>query len=101
MEILDSFSQRDFFTTLNTLSQKDYIIIEEYYGKVWYEYFYTSYHLDAQKKQINNTQTKVKILQDKFNKEWYNEHIHKLSSKQAPYSFSNEYYDYLLSINKT
>jgi hypothetical protein len=99
-EILNYIINKDFYSMLSVIKKTDYKTIEEYYGKVWYEYFYTSYHLDAQKKQINNTRTKVKILQDKFNKEWYNEHIHKLSSKQAPYSFSNEYYDYLLSINK-
>ena len=99
-KILDYITNKDFYSMLSTISKTDYKEIEDYYGQYWYEYFYTSYHLDMQKKQISNTQTKVKTIQDKFKKDWYGVHINKSSSKHSPYSFANEYYDFLLSKNK-
>ena len=92
VEILDSFSQRDFFTTLNTLSQKDYKIIEEYYGKTWYNYFFTSHHLSSQREIINSTGVKKKQLETKYDKEWIKNHISDPKLRKTTYSYANLYY---------
>jgi hypothetical protein len=100
MSILDTIDNQDFYTMLSSIKKSNYKIVEEYYGEFWYEFFYTSYHLNAQIKLITSTKTKTTELTDKFNKEWYNKHILNVKQKNAPYSFSNEYNDYLLSRNK-
>ena len=100
MDILDFIANKDFYTTLTTLKKSDYNLLEDYYGKYWYTHFFTSYHINAQKKNIISTKLKIKTLNDKYNKEWYNDHIEKNYIKNSPYSFASEYYDYLLSRNK-
>ena len=100
MDILDYINNKDFYTVLSNIKNKEYEIIEEYYGKYWYNNFFTSYHIIAQKKNIINTKSKVKILVDKYDKEWYSTHIETEYIKNSPYSFASEYYDYLLNKNK-
>ena len=100
MDILDYINNKDFYTLLSNIKNKEYEIIEEYYGKYWYNNFFTSYHIIAQKKNIINTKSKVKILVDKYDKEWYSTHIETEYIKNSPYSFASEYYDYLLNKNK-
>ena len=92
MEILDNFSQRDFFTTMNTLSQKDYKIIEEYYGKNWYDYFFTNHHISNQREMINSTGAKKKLLEIKYGKDWIKTHISEPKLAKTTYSYANLYY---------
>ena len=99
-EILDFITNKDFYTMLTTVKQKDYNQMEEYYGEFWYEYFYTSYHLNNQKKIINQTKTKSLIILDKYKKQWYDNHINNVYNKNAPYSFATEYHNHLLFKNK-
>ena len=98
--VLDIIDNQDFYTMLSTIKKSNYEIVEEYYGEFWYEYFYTSYHLNSQIKLITSTKQKSSLITDKFKIEWYNKHIMNAKNKSAPYSFSGEYYEYLLSRNK-
>jgi hypothetical protein len=100
MSVLDTIDNQDFYTMLSSIKKSNYKTVEEYYGEFWYEFFYTSYHLNAQIKLITSTKTKTTELIDKYNKEWYNKHILNVKQKNAPYSFFSEYHDYLLSRNK-
>jgi len=40
MKILDLIIDNDFFSTLNFLNKTDYEILENFYGKLWYEKFF-------------------------------------------------------------
>ncbi len=100
MKILESITEKDFYTTLNTLPKTDYELLEKLYGEFWYEKFFISYHINSQRSSINNTGTKKKSLETKYGKEWYNKHINEPPVKKVSYSFSSSYYNYLLMRNK-
>jgi hypothetical protein len=100
IEILNFINNKDFYTSLSSIKKADYNIIEDHYGKYWYTYFFTSYHINSQKKNIIATKIKNNTLQDKYGKEWYTTHIENEYIKNSPYSFASEYYDFLLSKNK-
>ena len=99
-DILEYIKNKDFYTVMANIKKSDYNELEEYYGKYWYNYFFTSYHINAQKKNIINTKSKINTLIDKHKKEWYHEHIETEYINNSPYSFASEYYDYLLTRNK-
>lgn len=90
MEILESIVNKDFYTTLNTITKKEYQILENFYGEFWYEKFFLSYHINHQRNIINTT-SKKKILEDKYNKDWYNKHISDPPIKKIAYSFATSY----------
>jgi hypothetical protein len=100
MNVLEYIANKDFYTVMANIKKSDYNELEEYYGKYWYHYFFTSYHINAQKKNIINTKSKMNLLIDKYKKDWYNNHIEIEYIKNSPYSFAGEYYDYLLTRNK-
>jgi hypothetical protein len=100
MNILEGITEKNFYTTLNTISKTDYEKLEKLYGEFWYEKFFISYHINSQRQSINSTGAKKKILESKFGKEWYNKHINEPPVKKVSYSFSASYYNYLLMRNK-
>ena len=100
MDILEYIANKDFYTVMSNIKKSDYNELEDYYGKYWYNYFFTSYHINAQKKNIISTKSKMNLLIDKYKKDWYNDHIETEYIKNSPYSFASEYYDYLLTRNK-
>ena len=100
MKILDSIENKDFFTTLNTLSKAEYKELENYYGEYWYEKFFISYHINSMRYLINHTGSKKKMIESKYGTEWYNVHIDKPKVKKLSYSFASEYYNMLLFRNK-
>jgi hypothetical protein len=99
-KLLELIKDKDFNTTLNTLSIADYNKLVNFYGEFWYEMVFISYHINAQRKIINSTPSKKKIIETKYGKEWYNIHIYEPPSKKVSYSFSAVYYNYLLMRNK-
>jgi len=100
MTILNSFIEKDFYLTLNTLSTKQYKELEKIYGTYWYQFFFISYHIKHQCTLIDNSQTKKKSIQDKYGKDWYEKHITNPPIKKTTYSFSSSYYNNLLLQNK-
>jgi hypothetical protein len=100
MKILESIKEKDFYTTLNTISQNDYNQLEKYYGEFWYEKFFISYHIYSQRDTISNTNTKKRALETKYGKEWVSTHIMEPPVKKVSYSFASSYYNYLLMRNK-
>jgi hypothetical protein len=99
-KLLELIKDKDFYTTLNTLSNADYNKLVNFYGDFWYEKFFISYHINAQRKNINLTPTKKKVIEQKYGKEWYNIHIYEPPNKKISYSFSAAYYNNLLIRNK-
>ncbi len=99
-KILESITDKDLYTTLNTLSKNDYLELEKLYGEYWYEKFFISYHINAQRNSINTTSAKKKSIESKYGKEWYGKHITEPPVKKVSYSFSASYYNYLLMRNK-
>ena len=100
MKILDSIVEKDFYTTLNTLTKTEYEELEQFYGEYWYEKFFISHHIKSQRNIINTTVTKKKLIETKYSKEWYAKHIDKPHINKVSYSFSAAYYNYLLMRNK-
>ena len=100
ISVLNFILDKDLFITLNTLSNKQYQLLEKNYGEYWYQYFFISYHINSQRQIINNSQSKKKNIQDKYGKEWYNKHMIDPPIKKISYSFSSAYYNNLLSRNK-
>jgi hypothetical protein len=99
-EILKLIKDKDFYTVLNTLENGDYNKLVNFYGEFWYEKFFISYHINTQRKLINSTPPKKQNFIKKYGKEWYNVHIYEPPSKKVTYSFSANYYNYLLLRNK-
>ena len=50
MDVLELIKEKDFYNTLIYLSKKKYKLIADYYGDEWYNYFFSSYHINSQKK---------------------------------------------------
>ena len=98
-KLLESIKDKDFYTSLNTISIADHNKLVNFYGEFWYEKIFISYHLNAQRNIINSS-SKKKLIEQKYGKEWYNIHIHEPPNKKISYSFSAAYYNYLLLRNK-
>ena len=104
MNILEAIKDKDLYTSLNTISKDNYSLLENYYGKFWYYKIFLSYHIESQINIIHNNSVKHKTLESKYGKEWYKLHIvdngDQSKLKKVAYSFSAEYYNYLLLNNK-
>ena len=100
LNILKNFTNKNYYLTLNTISTKDYKLMEEYYGEYWFNFFFTMAHIKNQIKQIEIDITKKKHLENKYGIDWYNKHINTLPVKKVLYSYSASYYNYLLFSNK-
>ena len=99
-KILNIIQNKDFFNSLIVLSNKQFEILENFYGKKWFEFFFVSHHLKSQFKQIENTPQKKKQLITKFGNEWYEKNINVTNFKKISYSFADIYYDNLLEKKK-
>ena len=100
IEVLDFIIDKDFYTTLNTLSKAQYGILENLYGEFWYDFFFISYHVKNQRNLIDNTAAKKKLIETKYGKNWYKKHINEPPVKKTSYSFAASYYNYMLLRNK-
>jgi hypothetical protein len=100
LKILESITEKDLYTTLNTLSKNEYSELEKIYGEYWYEKFFISYHINSQRNIINSNVTKKKSIETKYGIEWYNKHINEPPVKKVSYTFSASYYNFLLMRNK-
>jgi hypothetical protein len=99
-KILENIVDKDFYTTLNSISKNNYNILEKYYGKYWYQYFFISYHINSQKYQIDTNKLKKTQLETKYGKEWYNDHIKIINLNKKSYSYASIFYEDLLLKNK-
>lgn len=100
LKVLNFIKEKDLFRTLNTITKSDYKTIEDYYGTYWYNFFFITPHIQAQRELIINNVSKRKSIESKFGKEWYNTHIQEPPIKKVTYSFATSYYNYLLMRNK-
>ena len=75
IKILESFTDKDLYTTLNTLSKENFSLLEETYGEYWYEKFFISYHIYKQRNDIESMSTKKNNIKLKYGKECYIKHI--------------------------
>ena len=101
LNTLNKIRELDFITTLTELEKNNYLLLENYYGKFWYKYFFLSYHIHY---QINLIKTKFdaiqKLLISKYGKDWYDEHINKPIIKINKESFVAKYNKYLTNVKK-
>jgi len=104
MKALNTFKNKDFYTTITTISKGNFKLLEDTYGDHWYNYFFTVSHILHSIKIINASPTKKKTVISKVGKEWYSTHIDvkpkDIIEKKIPFSFSANYQNYLISRNK-
>ena len=98
-KILENIKNKNLFDTLTVLSKNKVEELKNYYGDFWYTYFFNSYHINETKNNILKNSNKKKIILDKFGKEWFQIHL-ETDIKKKEYSFSANYYDYLVARNK-
>ena len=99
LNILISFKNKDLYTTLETISMKDYSILEKFYGNEWYFYFFIRNHIKHQINEIVLEKFKNAKIKLKYGTPWYDKHIINYKSEYKNYSFDSNYYD-SLSIEK-
>uniref|UniRef100_A0A6C0H7V8 Uncharacterized protein n=1 Tax=viral metagenome TaxID=1070528 RepID=A0A6C0H7V8_9ZZZZ len=101
LNTLNKIRELDFITTLIELEKNNYLLLENYYGKFWYKYFFLSYHIHH---QIDLIKTKFDTIQksliSKYGNDWYNEHINKPIIKINKDSFVAKYNKYLTNVKK-
>lgn len=100
IKILKHIQDKDLISTLIILSTKEIKQLNSYYGKKWYEFFFTSYHINFQINNIKNNNINRKKLESKFGNEWVNEFLNENIIKKVSYSYATSYYNYLLAKNK-
>lgn len=100
MKILKQIEKKDLISSLLLISEKSNKELVEYYGSKWYEYFFTSYHINNQRNYIKNNNTVRKQLEQKYDKEYVSKLIEEPIIKKVSYSYASSYYNYLLSKNK-
>jgi hypothetical protein len=100
LKILKSIEDKDFISSYQYLEKNMIVKLEEYYGLKWYEYFFTSYHINNQIEILKNNINKKKILETKMGKEWLKNLINEPIVKKVSYSYAASYYNYLLMRNK-
>ena len=99
-KILNSIRKKSFYETLQYLNKKQITTLENYYGKKWYNYFFTTYHINYQREQILKSASKKKLISNKLGQEWIKKNLETKVTKKITYSFAANYYNYLLSRNK-
>lgn len=100
LDILNSIKNKNFFDTLMFLSKKHFDSLIEYYGKNWYNFFFTTEHLKYSFNKIINTTSKKRSIINKFGDIWYKININKNVTSKRTYSFANKYYDYMVERKK-
>ncbi len=100
MKILKIIEDKDFITSFSVLSDKQIKEIADFYGEKWYEFFFTSFHINNQRNIIKNNNSKRKILETKMGKDWVKKLLDEPIAKKVSYSYASSYYNYLLMKNK-
>lgn len=104
MDILESFTKKDFYNTLISIKKKNLKIIEEYYGEKWFKFFFTIEHIIYSIKKINSSPSMKKLIINNLGKDWYEEFINidtnSIIEKKIPFTFTANYQNYLISRNK-
>ena len=100
IKILNIIKDKDLYTTLNTISDKNYKDIVDYYGEFWYKFFFISNHINYTINIIENTLNKKKTLESKYGIEWYNKHIKYPTIKKINLSYSTLFYNNYLLFKK-
>ena len=93
---IEKFKNLNFIDMLEKISQKDYKLLENKYGKYWYRYFFISQHIKNSKNKIKNNNKKRLELIKKFNKDWFITHIDKKPTEKKIISFTQLYYKKLI-----
>ena len=92
MKILNSIKNKDFVSTLLYLSNKQIKEITDYYGEKWYEFFFTSYHINNMLSLLSTNKEKKKELDNKLGKEFISKLISKPIVKNVSYNYASVYY---------
>ena len=100
IKILNIIKDKDLYTTLNTISDKNYKDIVDYYGEFWYKFFFISNHINYTINIIENTLNKKKTLESKYGIEWYNKHIKYPTIKKINLSYLTLFYNNYLLFKK-
>ena len=104
VNIFKNITNKDFYTTITTLSKSNFKLLEDTYGQKWYNLLFTLEHIGYSIKKINLNSNMKKTIISKLGKDWYEDHINinikKMFEKKIPFSFTANYQNYLISRNK-
>ena len=104
MNVLESFTKKDFYNTMISIKNKNLKIVQDFYGEKWYEFFFTMEHIIYSIKKINSSPSMRKLIISNLGKEWYEKNINidtnSIIEKKIPFSFTANYQNYLISRNK-
>ena len=58
LKILKIIEDKDFITSFTILNDKQIKELEDFYGEKWYNFFFTSFHINSQRNLIKNNNAK-------------------------------------------
>lgn len=74
-KILLQIQKLNLYDTITQLSKDDIIILEEFYGELWYKKFFNTYHINNIIDQILKNTTQQKEVTKIRGQKWYDQHI--------------------------
>ena len=87
-KILKKIENLNFTDTMLKMTKKDYKLISEYYGNLWYRYFFPSAHKNYSIKNIKSSSSNRRKIIESRGKEWFSENIERLPEKKKISSFT-------------
>lgn len=75
MEVLEKIKNLDLYATLSSLSLKERNLLENRYGKYWYESFFNMHHIAFIKDSILASNIKINEIKTMYGSEWFDDHI--------------------------
>jgi hypothetical protein len=101
LKVLKKIENLNLFDTLISINEKEYKLIEEYYGEFWYKFFFINDHIIFSINNIiKNIQKRTDII-EKYSKEWYIKHIENIKLNKSQYNFQSVFKkDNLLKLKK-
>lgn len=100
LNVLKNIKLKSFYDTLIFLSKNKMELLNNYYGNMWYKFFFNKYHINNEINTILKNSTKKKVIIEKFGKIWVQTHFESDTVRKVEYSFAANYYDYLIARNK-
>lgn len=97
-KVLMDIQELNLYDTFMKLSKDDLIILDEFYGELWYKKIFNTYHINYIIEQILKNKTQQTDLIKKRGEKWYDQHIkkYKLVDRNIIYNYGENVRDELL-----
>ena len=88
IKIINKIKDLNFYDSIIELNDRDYKLIEQFYGDKWYNKFFINVHIQTSISLILKNPQKKKTIINKRGKKWYETHIDTFAtSKKTMYSY--------------